>query len=294
MSNVIYAPLPVETEDLTIFLAGSIEQGKADKWQDKITNIFKEVPHITFLNPRRQDWDPTWGDDHPELIEQIKWELNSLRHSDLAIFYFDPNTKSPITLLELGQHLERAPERALVCCPDGYWRRTNVRVTCEIHGVKMLDTFEELIEVLAIKLLEAAQGEKEKAYMYLPVSKHSSEKLVKWMEENKIPNPVLREKLHCTVVYSKASELPDYELLPYGTTVEPPYHFDIFGSAFVLRFEHADANEQWTKAREMGSQPDFDTYKPHITLSYDINGFNTDDLTPPTFSITFDSEVRGT
>lgn len=294
MSNVIFAPHPFETDDLTIFLAGSIEQGKADKWQDKITTVFKEVPHISFLNPRRPDWDPTWGDDHPELIEQIKWELNSLRHSDLAIFYFDPNTKSPITLLELGQHLERAPESALVCCPEGYWRRTNVRVTCEIHGVKMLETFEELIEVLALKLLEAVEGEKEKAYTYLPLSKHSAQKLAAWIEENKIPNPTSQEKLHCTVVYSKASELHDYELLPYGTTVEPPYHFDMFGSAFVLRFDHADAADQWKEAQLLGADSDFDTYSPHITLSYDIEGFKTGHLTPPPFTITFDAEVRKT
>lgn len=157
MSNVIYAPHPHETEDVSVFLAGSIEQGKAEKWQDKITTIFQEVPHITFLNPRRPDWDSTWGEDNPKLIEQIQWELRCLRYADIKVFYFDPTTKSPVTLLEMGRELEHNPSNCIICCPKGYWRRTNVTVTCDLYDVPVFDTFDEMVSALAAKMLFAVE-----------------------------------------------------------------------------------------------------------------------------------------
>jgi hypothetical protein len=153
MSNVIYAPNSIETDDVTVGLFGSIEQGKAIEWQQKVIEIFKEIPHTTFLNPRRLDWDSSWGEDDPKLIKQIIWEQKALIASDLALFFFDPKTESPITLMELGIKLIQAPGSVIVCCPDGYWRKTNVVVTAGLRGVDVLDTFEEMIEVLAKRML---------------------------------------------------------------------------------------------------------------------------------------------
>lgn len=153
MSQTIYAPNPTETDNVTVFLAGSIEQGKAEKWQDKITDIFKDVEGITFLNPRRPDWDPTWGEDNPKLIEQINWEQDSLLVADLVFIYFDPNTKSVVTMMELGQVLERKADRIIVICPKGFWRRSNVDVTCGRYGVDIFDSFDEGVSALAAKML---------------------------------------------------------------------------------------------------------------------------------------------
>lgn len=39
---------------------------------------------------------------NPQFRQQVEWELNALSVADLIVFYFDPATRSPITLLELG------------------------------------------------------------------------------------------------------------------------------------------------------------------------------------------------
>jgi hypothetical protein len=153
MSKVIYAPEPRQTEDITVFLAGSIEQGKAEKWQDKVTDIFSEVEGLCFLNPRRPDFDPTWGEDHPKLIEQITWEQNGIEEADFIFIYFDPTTKSVVTMLELGQLLERKPKQIIVICPKGFWRRTNVVITSARYGVDVFDTFNEGVSALAGHIL---------------------------------------------------------------------------------------------------------------------------------------------
>jgi hypothetical protein len=137
----------LDTEYINVFLAGSIEMGVAEHWQKRVIDALSDKP-IRFLNPRRDDWDSSWSQDihNDEFVEQVVWELSSLEQSHLIIMYFDPNTKSPISLLELGLHAKE--QKLIVLCPEGFWRKGNVDVVCEYYGINQVDTFEELIEFL--------------------------------------------------------------------------------------------------------------------------------------------------
>ena len=130
----IQAPIESEeTDQLTVFLAGSIEMGVAEHWQDRIVRD-------------RDDWDSSWKQtiDDPQFNEQVTWELEHLERADLIVMYFDPSTKSPITLLELGLFAQEAA--MIVCCPDGFWRKGNVDIVCKHYGVAQVDSIEVLIE----------------------------------------------------------------------------------------------------------------------------------------------------
>ena len=137
----------LDTEYVNIFLAGSIEMGVAEKWQEKVIAALSDKP-IRFLNPRRTDWDSSWSQDihNEQFVEQVTWELNSLEMAQIVIMYFDPNTKSPISLLELGLHAKE--QKLVVLCPEGFWRKGNVDVVCEFYGINQVDTFDELIEFI--------------------------------------------------------------------------------------------------------------------------------------------------
>jgi len=139
------AILPITSEKSSVFLAGSIEMGVAEDWQTKFTNAMSGE-NILILNPRRDNWDPTWEQSitNPKFVEQVSWELNALDFADIIVMYFDPNTKSPISLLELGLHA--ASGKLMVCCPDGFWRKGNVEVVCKRFGIQMFETLDELIE----------------------------------------------------------------------------------------------------------------------------------------------------
>lgn len=136
---------------IKIFLAGSIEMGKADDWQSRIINELSDKP-IQFLNPRRDDWDSSWVQrkENKEFNEQVTWELNSLEESDVIIMYFDPETKSPISLLELGIHPCCNPNKLIVLCPEGFWRKGNVDIVCDRYGVRQVNDFEELVAIFKV------------------------------------------------------------------------------------------------------------------------------------------------
>lgn len=135
------------TDTPAIFLAGSIELGQTVDWQSTVVEHFRHRP-VTIYNPRRRDWDSTWGlsADDPHFREQVSWELDALRRSDLILMNLLPGTLSPISLLELG--LFAATGKVRVCCPSDYLRSGNVEMVCEQYGLPLFRTLPELLASL--------------------------------------------------------------------------------------------------------------------------------------------------
>lgn len=132
-------------DERVVFLAGSIDMGAAEPWQASVEQAVAELD-VVVLNPRRDDWDESWAQTYENRVfrEQVKWELEGLERASLIAMYFAPDSKAPVTLLELG--LTARSERLVVCCPEGYWRRGNVEVVCRRYGVEMVPELELLID----------------------------------------------------------------------------------------------------------------------------------------------------
>src|SRR4051812_5564190 len=107
----------------SVFLAGSIEMGKAVDWQDQVWKSLKDIPSLGVLNPRRDDWNASWKQEieNKKFKEQVEWELFGLENVDMVAMYFCPKTQSPITLLELGllsRKFTNFTPKVVVCCPE--------------------------------------------------------------------------------------------------------------------------------------------------------------------------------
>ncbi len=149
MLKVITAPETLAIEGQSIFLAGSIEQDTAENWQDRLIRQLSEAAwQGTILNPRRAEWDASWEQvaTNPQFAEQVNWELAALENADRIALYFDPNTRSPISLLELG--LFARTGKMIVYCPTGFWRKGNVDIVCQRYQVRQVESFEELVKGL--------------------------------------------------------------------------------------------------------------------------------------------------
>lgn len=146
---------PHSTKDadqkFTVFLAGSIEMGIAEDWQKMIEKNLSSETDLCILNPRRDDWDASWKQEKTNTAfnEQVSWELDGLEKADLIVFYFSPETKSPVSMLELG--LFARTGKAVVCCPEGFWRKGNVDIVCERFEIPQVDTLNELINYIKTK-----------------------------------------------------------------------------------------------------------------------------------------------
>ncbi|KAF2850616.1 hypothetical protein T440DRAFT_396342 [Plenodomus tracheiphilus IPT5] len=139
----------------SVFTAGSIEMGKAVQWQSQMATMLSPLP-ITVNNPRRGHWDPNITPEAKDeaFRQQVEWELAALEQADVVCFFFDINTKSPVTLLELG--LWAASNKIVVCCHPKYWRSGNVHIVCNRYKIPVVNTFAEL--VLAVKEMLVRKG----------------------------------------------------------------------------------------------------------------------------------------
>jgi hypothetical protein len=154
----IKAPAFVSDKVATVFLAGSIEMGAAENWQDRAVSMLADTGW-TILNPRRDDWDNSWKQslEDPRFVEQVEWELQGLETCEMAIVYFDPTTKAPITLLELGLLSQIDPHKALVVCPEGFYRKGNVDVVCSRYGIKQYPDLEHAVAYIKTQQFTAPE-----------------------------------------------------------------------------------------------------------------------------------------
>lgn len=147
--KVVKAPEDYAVEESlpSVFLAGSIEMGTAENWQERIEKELESREGL-ILNPRRDDWNSSWEQSitNPNFRQQVEWELGALELVSHIFLYFSPGTKSPISLLEFGMYAESG--KLVTCCPEGFWRKGNVEVVSAMYGVDLYDNLDDAIEEL--------------------------------------------------------------------------------------------------------------------------------------------------
>jgi hypothetical protein len=80
----------------SLFIGGGISH--CPNWQKNLLQKIEDL-NVTFLNPRRDEFDIT---DNSLAESQIKWEFDHLRMASEIVFWFPKDTLCPITLYELG------------------------------------------------------------------------------------------------------------------------------------------------------------------------------------------------
>jgi hypothetical protein len=126
-----------------VFLAGSIEMGTATDWQSELVAALPE--NVVALNPRRAEWDSSWRQsiEEPNFREQVEWELDGLDRASTIAMWFAPETRAPITLLELGLHARSG--KLVIGCPEGFWRRGNIEVVAAKHAIPLFADWAEFV-----------------------------------------------------------------------------------------------------------------------------------------------------
>ncbi len=131
-------------------------------------------------------------------------------------------------------------------------------------------------------------------YTYRKLNTHSLEYLYDWMNENRIPNRIPSDKLHCTVVCSESS-LPNYSIDPLAVLINPAtFKIELMNEALTLSFESVPLKNQWLLAKNLGASFKYPSYRPHISLSYAVPlQYDYSQLKPPYIPLILDPEISG-
>ncbi len=151
-----YSRYNLDGHDYRVFLAGTIDNGTANPWAERVVSSM-DVGNadVQFLDPRRTDWDNTTEctKENPVFLDQVEWELDGIKSANIVIFNFLPESKSPVTMMELGYACATKYFRSVyVCCPHGFWRKGNVDIICERHLIKVFDAEAELIQAVGDRI----------------------------------------------------------------------------------------------------------------------------------------------
>ena len=154
MATVFKPPTkPILGNKPSVFLAGTIDNGKAEDWQVRVELCLQDLD-IVILNPRRDEWDASWEQriDYAPFRQQVEWELDGLESASVILMYFAPGSQSPISLLEFG--LWAASNKLIVVSPFGFWRRGNIEVVTHRYRIPLFENLEDGLAALRSRLNE--------------------------------------------------------------------------------------------------------------------------------------------
>lgn len=138
-----------------IFLAGTIDMGHSPNWQLRMVKLLAKHK-VTIFNPRRKEWNSSWKQSgkkiHPQLKEQILWELDYMDKADVVAVWLSPKSKSVISLMEIGLHARLG--KLVIGCPHRYWRAANVHMTAQKYGAQIASSWNEFTKAIRYRIEE--------------------------------------------------------------------------------------------------------------------------------------------
>ena len=129
-------------------------------------------------------------------------------------------------------------------------------------------------------ILEKNEDEtKPGTYAGLRFSQDDEDAIIELVKKMGIPNPIKKEEIHLTLLYSR-KHVSDYEPAEMTDMWAYPKQFTEFKSRkdgtriLVLEVDSEDATKRHNELMaKHDATYDFPEYKPHITLSYDLEDF---------------------
>lgn len=154
MALVIKAPNSYDAASkYTIFLAGSIDMGRARAWHEDVIKGLADLD-ILILSPKRDDWDASWEQCRTcePFREQVLWENDAMAAADMIVFCMTAESKAPITMYEYGRYASL--KECIVCVEEGFYRQGNFDIYAELDKVPMYHDLDEMISDLQTVLRE--------------------------------------------------------------------------------------------------------------------------------------------
>jgi hypothetical protein len=141
LTTVITAPESFITPGYRVFLAGAIDMGMAEDWQQRVIDTLSGVHDLVLINPRRAEFTPD------TLDEQIRWELEALEVSDLIMMYLPSSAKAPISFFEAGLYWKSG--KLIIGAGAEFYRRRNLELTAERYGQTVFENLFDLVQAMS-------------------------------------------------------------------------------------------------------------------------------------------------
>ena len=120
----------------------------------------------------------------------------------------------------------------------------------------------------------------------------NADELIAWAKEQGFKSILSASDMHVTIVYSK-KEVSWLKLPKMSDDVKVSggrRDIEKLGDATVLRFESKVLRRRWLEFCKAGASWDHDSYKPHVSITYDISKIDTTKIKPYDGALIFGPE----
>ena len=121
-----------------IFLAGSIDNRYFGNWRKKVIEEIGDSNII--LDPTNTNHDKLSDED---MKLHIQWELDALSKANTILLNFLPDSKSPISLVELGLYV--TSNKLIVICPKAFYKSRYVYTLREKYNTPIFDNINKAL-----------------------------------------------------------------------------------------------------------------------------------------------------
>lgn len=119
--------LNMESKFPKIFLGGCI--GGCDDWQNDFLELLGA--HVGLAHKKALVYNPRW-DYKWTSTQQIEWEFERLRDSDITIMWFGKGGMNRIVFYELGMWINSTGRKAVVGCDPEFDRKDDVVIQTKL------------------------------------------------------------------------------------------------------------------------------------------------------------------
>lgn len=148
MKEVIFPPTRrrADSDNISVFLAGSIDMGSARNWQQDLIDRFDHHDDVAFYNPRRAEgFSSDQSLENDVFVEQVNWEIDNIINSGVVVMYITAESKAPISLLEFGFCMaHKKIKNVVVGVEPGFWRRGNIEVMCNRFEIPLHEDLDDV------------------------------------------------------------------------------------------------------------------------------------------------------
>ncbi|TYA78616.1 nucleoside 2-deoxyribosyltransferase domain-containing protein [Seonamhaeicola marinus] len=127
-----------ETHKDYVFLAGSIDLNLDGNWREQVINLIGDKVH--FIDPTISGHDAM---NDLQMESHINWELDMLDLADKVFLNFLEESKSPISLVELGMYTRTS--KLIVVCPNAFYKSRYIKTLCKKYKIPLFTTLDAAV-----------------------------------------------------------------------------------------------------------------------------------------------------
>ena len=144
MAQVYTAPAYIPRENIyTLFLAGAIDMGRAENWQQAVIAGLESRDDLIILNPRRV----AFNNMSPELAdEQMLWEFDALERANTVFMWFPGNSTAHTSFFEAGFYWQSG--KLFVGADPQYHRYRYLQLMADRYRIELHSSLSMMIDRL--------------------------------------------------------------------------------------------------------------------------------------------------